>query len=133
MRQRGIVKAIADEIMKNIKYCCDTNIFKNNLYLRVSAGCGLTKAVTGGVLYKKLFLKILQYPQCLYWSIFLIMLQGLGTFLKKTPTQVLSSEIWETKKKIYFEEHQRMAASGFLKKGDFSFSKFVNKYPRVFL
>ena len=61
----------------------------------------------GGVLYKKLFLSILQYSQentCV--GVFF------KTLLKKeTPTQVFSGQYREIFKKSYFEEHLWTAAS----------------------
>ena len=48
----------------------------------------------------------------LCWSFFLIKFQfwGPGTLLKKTPTQMLSCEIYKLFKSNYFEEHQWTSA-----------------------
>ena len=63
-----------------------------------------SEAATGGVLRKKLFLKISQYSQesC-----------RLATLLKETPIQVFSSEYCEIFKNTYLEEHLLRAASDF--------------------
>ena len=64
------------------------------------------RTATGGVLLKKLVLKILQYSQesC-----------RAATLLKKTPIQMFSSEYCEIFKNTYFEEHLLTAVSDFLK------------------
>ena len=62
------------------------------------------EAAYGGVLWKKLFLKILQYSQ-----------DCRPVTLLKTSTQVFSSECCKIFKNIYFEEHVLTAVSDFLK------------------
>ena len=67
--------------------------------------CKKTKAATGGVLKKNVFLKILQYSQentCVGVEKF---------YLKETAAQVFSREYCEVFKNICFEEHVRKAAS----------------------
>ena len=65
-----------------------------------------SEAVTEGVLFKKLFLKISQYSQesC-----------RPANLLKRDSNTVLSSEYCEIFKNTYFEEHLLTAASDFLK------------------
>ena len=59
------------------------------------------EVATRGVLWKNLFLKILQYSQ-----------ENTCNFIKKqTPGQVISCEYWKIFKSTYFEEHLRTAAS----------------------
>ena len=66
-----------------------------------------SEAATGGVLWKKLFLKISQYPQESYRP---------STLLKTDSNTVFSPWILQNiLKNTYFEEHLLTAASDFLK------------------
>ena len=58
---------------------------------------------------------------------FLIKLQAfsLQAFLKETPTQVLSCEVWEILKNTYFEEHLQTTASGAKKAVVKNFAIFI--------
>ena len=63
----------------------------------------------------------------LCWSLFLIKLQfwGPATLLKKTPTQVLSCEIYKLFKNNYFEEHLWTSASKYCLKRDSNTGAFL--------
>ena len=61
---------------------------------------------TGGVLWKKLFLKS--------FATFTGKLQACN-FIEKRLQHLFSSEYWKTFKNTYLEEHLLTAASGFLK------------------
>ena len=63
----------------------------------------------------------------LCWSLFLIKLQfwGPATLLKKTPTQVLSCEIYKLFKNNYFEEHLWTSASKHYLKRDSNAGAFL--------
>ena len=66
---------------------------------------GLPEAATGSLLYKKLLLKILQYPhETPVSESFLKTVAGL-----KAPTQVLSCKYCKIFKTTYFEKHMRTA------------------------
>ena len=72
------------------------------------------EAATGGVVQKKLFLKILKYSQEVTCAeSFFNKVAGLGpaSLLKRDLTQVLSCEYFEIFKNIYFEEYLRTAVS----------------------
>ena len=67
-----------------------------------------SKATTGGVLLKNLFLKIPQIQKkTAMVGCFLIKISPLGLQLsqKETPTQSFSCEYWECFSNIHFEEH----------------------------
>ena len=68
----------------------------------------MTKAATGVVLQKKMFLKFHKYHkrtpvlESLFYKVAGL---GLQLYLKETPTWAFSCEIYEIFKNTYFEEH----------------------------
>ena len=71
----------------------------------------ITETATGGVLYKKVFLKISQDSQknaCARVSFLINCSPGASNFIKKdTLAQVVSCEFCEIFKKTFFTEHLR--------------------------
>ena len=85
-----------------------------------SIGNDYLETAAGGVLYKKLFLKIFKYLQesnCV--GVLFNKVAGLQICWKETPTLVFSFACWEIFKNTYFEKHQRTAAS------DYSFTSAI--------
>ena len=136
------------EQLAKFKLFLKTSIFKPRSHLKcgnhssLNSKCHhhsillITEVATGGVLWKKLFLKISQNSQeNTYTRVsFLIKLQApFATLLKKRPwhsfikketlAQVFSCEFWEIFKGTFFTEHLRRTASV-----DLLFKKFSRSH-----
>ena len=97
---------MSTNVSKILTYYLKINLLRLHHWYFPGKWMNFSEAATGGVLWKRLFLKISQYTQesC-----------RPATLFKKTPTEMFSSAYCDFFRNTYFEVNMLKAASDFLK------------------
>ena len=97
---------MSTNVSKILTYYLKINLLRLHHWYFPGKCMNFSEAATGGVLWKRLFLKISQYTQesC-----------RPATLFKKTPTEMFSSAYCDFFRNTYFEVNMLKAASDFLK------------------